>query len=279
MHLPVQKVIAMDRGASGSLPDYYARLGVRPSASAKTIQEAYRKKARETHPDLNPEDPEAEEHFQKIQKAYRVLRDPERREEYDAARQDRRGPSVLTINQQAPAGCGGYLWRVFAGVVAVGVFFVLEAMGVWAAGTWTILLAVGGAAIVASLIAVAVANRFPEEATDVGFRLTREQLTMWADGRAVLQLPWSKVEAVRLRGEGWGLELVVQREAVQGLQRIPPVLTTVDRRPNRARLQFDLSDTDVRRNVLLSFLRSNDSIPFTTSGGKTSSKGHPTEEG
>lgn len=261
----------MDRGASDSPPDYYARLGVRPSASAKAIQEAYRTKARETHPDLNPEDPDAEERFRKIQKAYRVLRDPDRREEYDAARKEHRGPSVLTISQQAPAGCGGYLWRVFAGVVAVGIFFVLEALDVWAAGTWTILLAVGGAAIVASLIAVAVANRFPEEATDVGFRLTREQLTMWADGRAVLQLSWSEIEAVRLRGDGWVLEVVVPRQSVRGLQRIPPVLTVVDRRSNQVRLQFDLSDTDVRRDVLLHFLRTTDAIPVSQSSTGSSS--------
>lgn len=263
-------MVAMDRDAPDSIPDYYARLGVRPSASTKAIQEAYRKKARETHPDLNPEDPEAEERFRKIQKAYQVLGDPKRREEYDEARTERRGPSVLAINQQAPAGCGGYLWRVFAGVVAVGIFFVLEALDVWAAGTWTILLAIGGAAIVASLIAVAVANRFPDEATDVGLRLTREQFTMWADGRTVLTLSWSDVEAARFRGGGWVLELEVQSHAVRDLQRVPPVLTTVDPRGNQVRLQFDLSDTDVRRDVLLHFLRSNDSIRFTASGGKSS---------
>lgn len=260
----------MARDAHDSPPDYYARLGVRPSATIDRIQEAYRKKARETHPDLNPEDPEAEDRFRKIQKAYQVLRDPERREKYDAARTTHRGPSALAINQQAPAGCGGYLWRVFAGVVAVGIFFVLEALDVWAADTWTILLAVGGAAIVASLIAVAVANRFPEEATDVGLRLTQDEFTMWADGRAVLRLSWSEVDAVRLRGEGWVLEFVVPVRAVGGVQRVPPVLTTVDRRGDQVRLQFDLSDTDVRRDVLFSFLRSNDSIPFTTFGGTSS---------
>lgn len=257
----------MDRRAPDSSPDpdYYARLGVSPSASIERIQEAYRKKARETHPDLNPEDPEAEDRFQRIQKAYQVLRDPKRRKEYDAARAEHRGPSVLTINQQAPAGCGGYLWRVFAGVVAVGVFFVLEALDVWAAGTWTILLAVGGAAVVASLIAVAVANRFPDEATDVGLRLTREEFTMWADGRAVLRLSWREVRTVRLRGKGWVLELVVPLQAARGIHRVPPVLTTVDRRGDQVRLQFDLSETDVRRDVLFSFLRASEDIPLSRS--------------
>ncbi len=255
----------MARDAHDSPPDYYARLGVRPSASLERIQEAYRKKARETHPDLNREDPKAEDRFRKIQKAYQVLRDPERREKYDAARANRRGPSGLAINQQAPAGCGGYLWRVFAGVVAVGIFFVLEALDVWAADTWTILLAVGGAAIVASLIAMAVANQFPDEATDVGLRLTQDEFTMWADGRAVLQLSWNEVDTVRLRGEGWMLELVVPVQAVRRLQRMPPVLTTVDRRGDQVRLQFDLSDTDVRRDILFSFLRSTPGVPLTTS--------------
>ncbi|PSQ89226.1 MAG: molecular chaperone DnaJ, partial [Bacteroidetes bacterium QH_2_63_10] len=44
--------------------DYYARLGVRPSASREEIRAAYREKARETHPDHNPDDPEAEARFQ-----------------------------------------------------------------------------------------------------------------------------------------------------------------------------------------------------------------------
>lgn len=261
----------MDRRAHAS-PDYYARLGIRPSASKEAIRDAYRKKAQETHPDLNPEDPKAAERFQKIQEAYRVLRDPERRAEYDEARTARRSPSVLAINQQAPAGCGGYLWRVFAGIVAVGIFFVLEILDVWAtADTGTILLAVGGAAIVAALIAFAVADRFPDEATDVALRLTPKHMAMWADGRAVLQLSWTDVEAVQFQDEGWTLELVVRRHAARNLRPIPPVLTAVDQRRNQARLRFDLSDTDVRREVLFDFLRTTEAVPVSSSPRSTRS--------
>jgi curved DNA-binding protein len=62
--------------------DYYATLGVPRDASQDDIRRAYRKLARENHPDLN-KDPEAEERFREIGEAYEVLRDPEKRERYD----------------------------------------------------------------------------------------------------------------------------------------------------------------------------------------------------
>lgn len=251
-----------------SPPDYYARLDVRPSASAETIHEAYRQKARETHPDQNPGDPEAEKQFQRIQEAYRILRDPERREKYDATRRRRQGPMVLRIAQDSPPGCGGYLWRVFAGIAAVIVFFALEALGVWAAGTWTILLAVGAAALVASLLAALVARRFPAEATDVSLRLDEERLTMRADGRTVLRLSWTKTEAVRLSDDGWKLELDVSPATAEGLRPVPPILNAVEHHGEQSVLRFDLSDTDVSRNALVSFLRATEAIsgPHFTGG-------------
>jgi DnaJ family protein A protein 2 len=63
--------------------ELYELLGVPPDASAADIKKAYRKKAKEHHPDKNPNDPDAAEKFQEMAAAYEILNDPNTREVYD----------------------------------------------------------------------------------------------------------------------------------------------------------------------------------------------------
>src|SRR5919206_4253882 len=67
--------------------DYYDVLGVSRNASSEELQQAFRRLARENHPDVN-HDPGAEERFKDINDAYHVLSDPERRKRYDRFGED-----------------------------------------------------------------------------------------------------------------------------------------------------------------------------------------------
>ena len=63
--------------------DYYKILGISKSASEDDIKKAYRKLARKLHPDLNPNDKNADKKFQQVNEANEVLSDPEKRKKYD----------------------------------------------------------------------------------------------------------------------------------------------------------------------------------------------------
>ena len=63
--------------------DYYEVLGVSKGASEEEIKKAYRKLAKQNHPDLHPGDKEAEERFKEINEAYGILSDPEKKSRYD----------------------------------------------------------------------------------------------------------------------------------------------------------------------------------------------------
>lgn len=70
--------------APSSLADHWAALGLEPGADAETLKQAFRRQARRWHPDLNGNDPVAEERFKRINEAYAVLSDPRRRRAWES---------------------------------------------------------------------------------------------------------------------------------------------------------------------------------------------------
>ena len=83
--------------------DFYALLGVSRDASDEDIKRAYRRLARELHPDANPDDAAAHERFKEVSRAYEVLRDPDKRRQYDM------------FGEQGVGGMGGQSPFDFAG--------------------------------------------------------------------------------------------------------------------------------------------------------------------
>lgn len=73
----------MTSGTPGKALDFYSVLGVKRTATEKEIRAAYRKLARQWHPDVNPGNNEAEEKFKRINAAYEVLSDADKRKKYD----------------------------------------------------------------------------------------------------------------------------------------------------------------------------------------------------
>lgn len=83
--------------------DYYKILGVNKDASGKDIKKAYRKLAKQYHPDANPNNPGAEARFKEINEAYEVLGDDQKRAQYD-----RLGPNFADFSRFQDAGGNPY---------------------------------------------------------------------------------------------------------------------------------------------------------------------------
>jgi len=100
--------------------DYYQVLGVEPAASAEQIKKAYRKLARQHHPDLNPNDASAEQKFKDANEANEVLSDADKRAKYDQLRADylryqqSGGAGGGRAGGPGPGGSGGFDWSQYA---------------------------------------------------------------------------------------------------------------------------------------------------------------------
>ena len=90
--------------------DPYEVLQVQRNASAEEIKKSYRRRAREFHPDANPDDPDAEEKFKEVAFAYEVLSDPEKRSRYD-----RFGDTGSSSSMGDPFGGIGDIFESFFG--------------------------------------------------------------------------------------------------------------------------------------------------------------------
>ena len=102
--------------------DYYEVLGVPSTATEKDLTRAYRKLAKQYHPDANPGDTEAEERFKEVSAANDVLSDPEKRKEYDQVRE-------MVAQGVGPGGPGGFGGGFPGGYGAGGQTFSFEDLG------------------------------------------------------------------------------------------------------------------------------------------------------
>ena len=97
--------------------DYYEVLGINKNASADEIKSAFRKLSKKYHPDLNPDDPTAEEKFKEINEAYQVLSNPEKKQKYDQF-----GHAGVDPNYGAGTGYGGFNSAGFQDLDLGGIF-------------------------------------------------------------------------------------------------------------------------------------------------------------
>ncbi len=85
--------------------DYYKILGVDKSIPQKDVRAAYRKRAKQFHPDLHPNDPKAKAKFQALNEAYDVISDPDKRAKYDKYGEQWKNAAAY---EQAGGGFGGF---------------------------------------------------------------------------------------------------------------------------------------------------------------------------
>ena len=95
--------------------NYYDLLGVARDAGDKEVRQAYRKLAREHHPDVNGGDQASEEKFKQINEAYRVLSDPEKRQKYDKYGDNWANWEQIEAAQARSGPSGNFRWSNFGG--------------------------------------------------------------------------------------------------------------------------------------------------------------------
>ena len=97
------------------MADFYDILGLTRSADDKAIRQAYRKLARQYHPDVNPEDSTSEDRFKSINEAYSVLSDPDKRRRYDRYGDDWEHADRIEEAQARARRGGGFDWQDVTG--------------------------------------------------------------------------------------------------------------------------------------------------------------------
>jgi curved DNA-binding protein len=102
--------------------DYYKILGIDKTSTAKDIKSAYRKQARKYHPDLNPDDKDANRKFQQINEANEVLGDPEKRKKFDLYGENWQHAGEFEKQQQYQQQPSGRSGQRFSGAQSEGDF-------------------------------------------------------------------------------------------------------------------------------------------------------------
>lgn len=95
--------------------DYYKILGVSKDIPQKDVRAAYRKRAKQFHPDLHPNDPKAKAKFQALNEAYDVLSDPDKRAKYDKYGEQWKAADAFEQNGSSSGGFGGFSNNPFEG--------------------------------------------------------------------------------------------------------------------------------------------------------------------
>lgn len=95
--------------------DYYKILGVSKDIPQKDVRAAYRKRAKQFHPDLHPNDPKAKAKFQALNEAYDVLSDPDKRAKYDKYGEQWKAADAFEQNGGSSGGFGGFSNNPFEG--------------------------------------------------------------------------------------------------------------------------------------------------------------------